>query len=58
MIEMSSRKLIVVDEGVWENLTKIKFRFSVEENKTVSYSSTILRLIDEHEKAHNVEAPA
>ena len=55
---MSSKKMIVVEEEVWESLTKIKLMLSLKESKIETYSSTILKLIEEHEKAHCVEAPA
>ena len=58
MVNMSSKKMIVVEEEVWESLTKIKLMLSLKESKIETYSSTILKLIEEHEKAHCVEAPA
>ena len=58
MVSMSSKKMIVVEEEVWESLTKIKLRLSLKESKIETYSSTISMLINEHEKPHCVEAPA
>jgi hypothetical protein len=58
MINMPVKKMIVVDEEIWESLTKIKLELSLKENKIETYSSTISMLINEHEKPHCVEAPA